>query len=211
MSQLLQVAPGDIERTSFEILTRELGDRLRRDETTPVVQRVIHTTADFDYAETLCFSDQVIARAKEALRAGATLVTDTRMALAGINKAAAARLGCTLCCFIDDPAVAEAAAREGSTRSAAAVDRAVALPGPLIFVVGNAPTALLRLRQRIDEGAVRPALIVGVPVGFVNVEAAKEGILACPVPHIVARGRKGGSTVAAAICNALLYDCLKET
>lgn len=202
--ELEAVLPGQIEQRSFEHIEAELPHPLDPD-LAPVIKRVIHTTADFDYADTLCFSPGVMDRAFDALRAGATIVTDTNMALAGINKGALRQLGCQALCFMADPDVAEAAKAQGTTRAVAAVDKAATLPGPLIFAVGNAPTALVRLYERIQAGQLDPALIIGVPVGFVNVVPAKELILSTQVPHIVARGRKGGSNVAAAIVNALLY------
>lgn len=207
--ELERVLPGDIEARSFEIIESELAHPL--DPTlAPVIKRVIHTSADFDYADTLCFSPQVMEKALAALKAGATIVTDTNMALAGINKPALTKLGCTAQCFMADPDVAQAAKVHGTTRAAAAVDKAAGLKGPVIFAVGNAPTALVRLYELIQEGRVDPALIIGVPVGFVNVVQAKELILSLDVPHIVTRGRKGGSNVAAAIVNALLYQITRK-
>lgn len=207
--ELERVLPGDIEARSFEIIESELAHPLNP-TLAPVIKRVIHTSADFDYADTLCFSPQVMEKALAALKAGATIVTDTNMALAGINKPALTKLGCTAQCFMADPDVAQAAKVHGTTRAAAAVDKAAGLKGPVIFAVGNAPTALVRLYELIQEGRVDPALIIGVPVGFVNVVQAKELILSLDVPHIVARGRKGGSNVAAAIVNALLYQITRK-
>lgn len=207
--ELEAVLPGQIERRSFEHIEAELPHPLDP-ALAPVIKRVIHTTADFDYADTLCFSPGVMEKALAALRAGATIVTDTNMALAGINKKALGELGCQALCYMADPAVAEAAKAQGTTRAVAAVDKAADLPGPLIFAVGNAPTALVRLYERIQAGDLDPALIIGVPVGFVNVVPAKELILSTQVPHIVARGRKGGSNVAAAIVNALLYQLTRK-
>lgn len=203
-AELERVSPVEIEKRSFEIIGRELPHPV--DESiAPVVKRVIHATADFDYVDSLYFSDGAIDAALAALRGGATIVTDTAMALAGINKAALERHGCAARCFIADEDVASAAAARGITRSAAAVEKAAALEGPLVFAVGNAPTALVRLCEMMGEGKVRPRLVIGVPVGFVNVIQSKEMLMDSDVPCIVARGRKGGSTVAAAICNALLY------
>ena len=128
------------------------------------------------------------------------------MAKAGINKTALASLGGQVHCFMSDPDVAQEAARRGVTRATVSMERAAALDKPCLFAIGNAPTALLHLLQLAQEGKVQPALVIGVPVGFVNVVESKELLLASPLPHIVARGRKGGSNVAAAICNALLYQ-----
>ncbi len=197
--------PMEIEKESFRIITRELGDRVLDPEQAPIIKRVIHTTADFEYADTLYFSPNVVELAKEAIRGGASIVTDTQMAWSGINKRTAARFGCEVKCFMSDEDVALEAKAQGVTRARVAVDKAARLGGNLIFVVGNAPTALIRMRELID-GGFRPKLIVGVPVGFVNVVASKELIMETDVPCIVARGRKGGSNVAACIINALLYQ-----
>ncbi len=199
------IAPMDIERESFATITRELGDRVLDPEQEPIIKRVIHTTADFEYADTLYFSPNVVEKAKDAIRGGATIVTDTQMAWSGINKRTAARFGCEVKCFMSDEDVAREAKAQGVTRARVAVDKAAQLGDNLIFVVGNAPTALIRMRELID-GGLRPKLIVGVPVGFVNVVASKELIMETDVPCIVARGRKGGSNVAACIINALLYQ-----
>lgn len=201
---LERVAPMEIEARSFEIIERELPHPIDP-ALAPIVKRVIHTTADFDYADTLCFSEGVVDKALAAIRSGAVIVTDTTMAMAGINKAALARWGGEVRCFIADQDVAEAAAMRGTTRAVAAVDKAAGIDRPLIFAIGNAPTALARLYERIVEGTLNPRLVVGVPVGFVNVVQAKELIMSTEVPFIVARGRKGGSNVAAAVVNALLY------
>ena len=204
-----RIAPMDIERESFRIITEELGDRVIDPEKAPIVKRVIHTSADFDYADTLYFSENAVRLALDAIRGGAWIVTDTQMALAGINKRAAARFGCEAVCFMSDEDVAKRARDEGITRARVSMDKAADLGENVIFAIGNAPTALIRLRERIDAG-YRPKLIIGVPVGFVNVVASKEGIIETDVPCIVARGRKGGSNIAACIVNALLY-MLDET
>ena len=200
------IAPMDIERESFATITRELGDRVLDPEQEPIIKRVIHTTADFDYADTLYFSPNVVEKAKAAIRGGATIVTDTQMAFSGINKKTAARFGCEVKCFMSDEDVAQEAKALGVTRARVSVDKAARLGKDLIYVVGNAPTALIRLRELIDEEGLRPKLIVGVPVGFVNVVASKELIMETDIPCIVARGRKGGSNVAACIINAILYQ-----
>ena len=204
---IANLAPEEIERRSFAIITAELGDTPLLPGTEPVVKRVIHTTADFDYAANLRFSEGAVAAGVAAFRSGCAVVTDTRMAGAGVNKAACREFGCEVHCHIGDEDVARAARESGATRARAAVDKAVSLHGDnAVYAVGNAPTALIRLYELIREGRVRPRLIIGVPVGFVNVVESKELILGLAgVPFIVARGRKGGSNVAAAICNALLY------
>jgi len=203
---LEKIKPMDIEKRSFEIITELLGDRQPPPENELVVKRVIHTTADFDYAENLCFSDGAVARGIEALRSGCDIVTDTQMARAGINKAVLGKLGGEVHCFMSDPDVAEEAKARGITRAIVSMERAASLAKPCIFAIGNAPTALVSLRELMDAGKVAPALVVGVPVGFVNVVESKELIMAAGAPYIVARGRKGGSNVAAAICNAMLYQ-----
>lgn len=198
-------APNDIEKRSMEIIESELKTQIPA-ENKAVVKRVIHCTADFDYAENLVFSDGAVAKALEALKRGCDIVTDTQMAKSGINKAAAAKLGCEIHCFMSDQDVAELAKARGCTRAVASMEKAARLEKPLIFVIGNAPTALLKLKELIDEGAVRPELVIGVPVGFVNVIESKEEIMKIDRPYIVAKGRKGGSNVAAAIVNALMYQ-----
>lgn len=197
--------PMDIERRSFEIIARELGDRKIDPEYDLLVRRVIHTTADFDYADNLAFSEGAMRKLLDALLNGADIVTDTTMAQAGINKRALAKLGGRVHCFIADPDVAEAAKARGVTRSWVSMEKAAGLQGPLVFAIGNAPTALQSLCALIGEGRLSPAFIIGAPVGFVNVVEAKEQVMAMTAPWIVARGRKGGSNVAAAIVNAALY------
>ena len=200
------IKPMDIEKRSFEIITELLGDNQPDPEIAPVVKRVIHTTADFEYRENLLFSEHAVEKGIEALREGCHIITDTHMAMSGINKTILGRLGGEVHCFMADPDVAEEAKARGITRAAVSMERAAALDKLCIFAIGNAPTALMALKDLMDAGRVRPALIIGVPVGFVNVVESKERIIGCDVPYIVARGRKGGSNVAAAICNALLYQ-----
>lgn len=204
--ELQNVLPSDIERRSFEIITQELGNIVLDSKEEPIIKRVIHTSADFDYVDNLCFSENAVDRFQQAIRNGVSIVTDTQMARAGINKKQLARYGGEVYCFMSDEDVAEAAKKQGSTRAVASMDKAAALHCPLIFAIGNAPTALIRLYELIQDGILQPEGIIGVPVGFVNVVEAKELIMKAPVPYIVARGRKGGSNVAAAICNALLYS-----
>lgn len=204
--ELENVKPRDIERRSFEIITQELGDRKLDPEKELIIKRCIHTSADFEYADSLCFSEGAVEKAVEALKNGACIVTDTQMGRSGINKRALARYGGEVYCFISDEDVAETAKKNGTTRATASMDKAAALQKPLIFAIGNAPTALVRLYELMEEGKVDPALIIGVPVGFVNVVQSKELIMESKAPYIVAKGRKGGSNIAACICNALLYS-----
>ena len=200
----------DIERRSFEIITELLGDRKLDPENELVIKRAIHTTADFDYADNLVFSDHAVTKGIEALRAGCDIVTDTQMAKAGINKTILASLGGEVHCFMSDPDVAAEAKARGVTRAIVSMERAAQLPKPCIFAIGNAPTALVSLEALMEADKLHPALIIGVPVGFVNVVESKETLFAvCEqhgVPAIAAMGRKGGSNVAAAICNALVYS-----
>ena len=204
--------PEEIEKRSFEILSGELermGGTLRADQA-PFIKRVIHTTEDFSYADTLAFSPDAPAVLKGLLRSGADIVTDTNMALSGISRRTLARFGGQAHCFMADEDVARLAKERKTTRAAVSMEKARGISKPVIFAVGNAPTALLQLNEMMREGGWRPAFIIGVPVGFVNVEAAKELILEGTVPYIVNKGRKGGSGVAAAICNAALYECAGE-
>ena len=202
--ELERVAPMEIEARSFEIIGQELKHPID-EQLAPIIKRVIHTTADFDYAENLCFSEGVLDKALTAIKDGAVIVTDTTMAMSGINKKALAKHGGEAFCFIGDPDVAEAAKAAGTTRAVQAMEKAAKLDRPRIFAIGNAPTALVHIYEMIAEGRLDPRLVIGVPVGFVNVVQSKELIMTADVPYIVARGRKGGSNVAAAICNALLY------
>ncbi len=207
------VAPAEIEAKSFAIISRELDEKgyLVKPEEELILKRVIHTTADFDYAENLVFSPGAVKAGLRAMGQGGVIITDTQMAWSGINKRKLKELGGEALCFMADADVAEAAKQKGITRAAASMDKAAAMFGenwgPVIVAVGNAPTALIRLYELIKEGKLCPSLIIAVPVGFVNVVPAKEQILTLKdIPFIVARGRKGGSNVAAAICNAMLYQ-----
>ena len=203
------VKPMDIEKRSFAIITELLGDTKLDPENELVIKRVIHTSADFDYVQNLVFSEHAVSKGIEALRGGCDIVTDTQMARAGINKTILSKLGGQAHCFMSDPDVAEEAKERGVTRAIVSMERAAKLPKPCIFAIGNAPTALISLHEQMQAGKLTPALIIGVPVGFVNVVESKELIIGSEVPHIVARGRKGGSNVAAAICNAMLYQILR--
>ena len=202
---LKQIAPGEIEKRSFEIIEEEVGRELDP-VLKPIIKRVIHTTADFSYADTLFFSENAVEKGLQALREGVSIITDTNMGRAGINKKKLEKYGGKVHCFMADEDVAAAALAQQTTRAAVSMDKAAAMQEDFIFAIGNAPTALIRLYELIQEEKIRPRLIIGVPVGFVNVVEAKELILTAGVPVIVARGRKGGSNIAAAICNAMLYQ-----
>lgn len=204
--ELQRVAPADIEARSMELIGQELGERVFPAEQLPVVKRVIHTTADFEYADSLVFSAGAVEAGVAAIRQGCTIVTDTQMAFSGVNKRVLEKFGGRAVCFMSDPDVAAEAKARGETRATVSMERAARLEGPLVLAIGNAPTALVRACELIDAGELKPALVIGVPVGFVNVVESKELLLTLDVPYIVARGRKGGSNVAAAICNALLYS-----
>lgn len=200
------VKPADIEKRSMEIITSELGGRTWPEPEFSIVKRCIHTSADFDYADNLCFSENAARIGMDAIRRGAHIVTDTRMAWSGINKRKLAEFGGEAYCFMADEDVAAEAKERGVTRAAICMERGAALSGEVIFAIGNAPTALIRLYEMIRDGQVNPALIIGAPVGFVNVVESKELIMEAGVPFIVPKGRKGGSNIAATICNAMLYQ-----
>ena len=200
------VKPADIEARSFEIISSELTVELEP-ENELVVKRCIHTSADFDYAQNLAFSEHAVTRGIEALAGGCSVVTDTKMAASGINKRVLSRFGGEVLNFISDEDVAAEAKERGLTRAAVSMDRAAATGRDLIYAIGNAPTALVRIFEMMQDGQMKPpALIIGVPVGFVNVVESKELVMQLDVPYIVARGRKGGSNIAACIVNALLYQ-----
>ena len=209
--ELEHVLPQDIEKRSFEIITKELHDRnIRIDEDKAfLIKRAIHTTADFEYAHTLTFSDGAIVKMATLIRNGACIITDTNMGLSGINKSELARYGGEVFCFMADEDVKAEAARRGVTRAFVSMEKASRLGKDVIFAIGNAPTALINLRTMYDDRLFTPKFIIGVPVGFVNVEYAKELIMETDIPYIINRGRKGGSNVAAAICNAILYEMRK--
>lgn len=202
------IQPGEIEKRSFEIIEQELREQgiTLPKEQAAVTKRVIHTSADFDYAVTMTYSKDAVEAAKKLILDGADIVTDTRMALSGINKRILESYGGQAHCFMADADVRKEAEKRQVTRATVSMERAMQLPGPVIVAVGNAPTALLSLYEMIQKKIWKPAFIIGVPVGFVNVVTAKELILKSDVPHIINRGRKGGSNVAAAIVNAILYE-----
>ena len=186
------VLPQDIEKRSMQIIEEELGEVRLDPDKKDIIKRVIHTRAE---------------SALNAIRHGCTILTDTNMACTGINAGALKKTGGEKICYMADEEVAEKAKANGTTRATASMDKACDIKGPLIVAVGNAPTALFSLADLIDAGKMEP--VIGVPVGFVNVIQAKERIMTCKVPYIVAAGRKGGSNVAAAICNALLYKVIR--
>lgn len=207
-NKIERLLPEEIEKRSFEIIAEELKKRgiSLPAEQEMITRRVIHASADFDYADTMAYSKDAVSTAKKLLKNGADIVTDTNMALSGINKKVLSELGGCAHCFMADEDVARIAKERGTTRAAVSMEKAAKIEKPVILAVGNAPTALIRLYEMMREGKWCPAFVIGVPVGFVNVEAAKDLIMGTKVPYIINRGRKGGSNVAAAICNALLYE-----
>lgn len=212
MKNIEYVRPQDIEKRSFAIISKELEEKgiVLPKEQELVTKRAIHTSADFDYAKTMTYSAHAVGIAKRLIQNGADIVTDTNMALAGVNKKELAKYGGEARCFMAEEEVAKIAKERGVTRAAVSMEKAAQIEKPVIFAIGNAPTALIELYEMIQSGKYRPAFIIGVPVGFVNVEAAKDLILKTDVPYIINRGRKGGSNIAAAICNALLYELRDE-
>lgn len=208
MENIEYVRPQDIEKRSFAIISKELEEKgiVLPKEQELVTKRAIHTSADFDYAKTMTYSAHAVGIAKKLIQNGADIVTDTNMALVGVNKKELAKYGGKAHCFMAEEEVAKIAKERGVTRAAVSMEKAAQIEKPVIFAIGNAPTALIELYEMIKSGKYRPAFIIGVPVGFVNVEAAKDLILKTDVPYIINRGRKGGSNIAAAICNALLYE-----
>ena len=207
-TEIEYVLPGEIEKRSFEIIGEELLSRgiILPKETEFVTKRVIHASADFEYADTLMFSEHAIETAQRLLLNGADIVTDTHMALSGVHKKTLEKLGGQVHCFMADEEIACIAKESGQTRAYVSMRKASEMKKDVIFAIGNAPTALISLYEMIQSGEYKPAFVIGVPVGFVNVEASKEMIMDAGVEYIVNRGRKGGSTIAAAICNALLYS-----
>ena len=202
--------PMEIENNSFAIIARELGDRKLDPEYDLLIRRVIHTTADFEYVDTLTFSPHAVEQMKKAIRAGSHIVTDTTMAMAGINKKTLAQFGGEVHCFVADEDVFKEARERGVTRSLVSMEKAARLDKPLIFAIGNAPTALFSICELIRAGKLNPEMVIGVPVGFVNVVEAKEELIRTAPHYIVARGRKGGSNVAAAIVNSVLYQLVER-
>ena len=212
MKDIEFVKPADIEKRSFEIIQKELGEMgiVLPPDQDMITRRAIHTSADFEYAKTLTYSENAVAVAKELIKNGADIVTDTNMAYTGINKGVLAAFGGEAHCFMADPEVAAEAKERGVTRATVSMEKAAAIEKPVIFAIGNAPTALISIYEMMEKTDWRPAFVIGVSVGFVNVEASKELFIGTDVPYIINRGRKGGSNVAAAICNALLYELKKE-
>ena len=208
LERIERLLPEEIEKRSFEIITEELNKQgiVLPKENESIIKRAIHTSADFEYAHSLKFSPDAVKKVKELIVNGADIVTDTNMALSGINKKVLAKYGGEVHCFMADEEVANEAKQKGATRAYISMQKASAIDKPLIFAIGNAPTALVSLYEMYQRNEYRPAFVIGVPVGFVNVELSKELIMETDIPFIVNEGRKGGSNIAAAICNAILYE-----
>ena len=207
------VKPAEIEKESFRIIGEELDEQgisLEKIKA-PYIMRCIHTSADFSYAKTLYFSKNAIEILEGLIRQGASIICDTNMALAGVNKTALKKNNCEAHCFMADERIREIAQKEEITRAAASMQAATHLDGKKIFAIGNAPTALIELDKLHREQGFVPDFITGVPVGFVNVEYAKELIIKSGIPCIVNRGRKGGSNIAACLVNAALYSVEHRT
>lgn len=198
--------PNEIERRSFEIIGKEINLEGLDKKERPIITRVIHTTADFEYGSLLTFHPEAVAWGLKALKNGCRIYTDTRMIHAGINKKRLAPLGCEVYTLIDDPAVMEESKQKGITRSMIGMEKAARDEATKIFIIGNAPTALFKLKELIDTGKVNPHLVIAVPVGFVGAAESKEEICQTDTPWIITKGRKGGSTVAVAILHGLLYQ-----
>lgn len=211
MSEFIHVEPADIEKESFRIIGNELEPIMADqgivldEKEEPIIKRVIHTTADFSYVQTMRFTEGAIDKAHELIKNGATIITDTNMALSGINKRVE-KYGCKVLCYMADPEVAKEAKERGVTRATVSMERAMSIAGPKIIAVGNAPTALIELYDICKKTGQKPDLLIGVPVGFVNVEYSKELFIGSGFEYIINLGRKGGSNVAAAIVNALSLE-----
>jgi precorrin-8X/cobalt-precorrin-8 methylmutase len=198
--------PDEIEKRSFQIIEEEAGPHRFSADQWPIVRRVIHTTADFEYLQTMRFHPDAVSAGIESIRSGHTIFTDTNMVRVGIRSRDLERHGGSVRCYMEDPGIHEIARQRETTRAAAAVDAAVEEMNGSIYVIGNAPTALMRLVELIEKGEARPALVVGLPVGFVNAAESKAALAAVQIPHITNKGRKGGSNVAASVVNALVID-----
>lgn len=203
--------PQEIEALSFQIIEKEAGNHGLDEIHWPVVRRMIHTSADFEYLKTVRFGNHAVEKGMAAIARGCRIFTDTNMARVGIRRQEITRFGGTVACLMAEPAVADLAAKKNTTRALAAVDLAADQMNGGIYVVGNAPTALLRLIELIGADRTAPALVIGLPVGFVNAAESKEALMALQIPYITNTGRKGGSNVAAAVVNALAIMADEKT
>jgi len=195
--------PEEIENLSFKIIEQEIGTHVLTHDQWPIVRRMIHTSADFEYRDTVRFHPDAVKAGLEAIRNGKKIITDTNMARVGIRKKELDRFGASTECYMNDPMIHHNAKAGGVTRAKVAVDMAVENMQDGIYVVGNAPTALMRLVELIKEREAQPALVIGLPVGFVNAAESKAALMELDHPYISNIGRKGGSNVAASVVNAL--------
>ncbi len=205
--------PEDIEKRSFEIITEEMGEKIKNftEEELPIVKRVIHTTADFEYADLIKFLNNPITSAKEALSKGCKIYCDTNMIVNGLSKMILKKYNCIPYSLVSDEKVSKEAKERGVTRSIVGMEYAGKDKETKIFLIGNAPTALYKLKELIEKNEIeKPALVVGVPVGFVGAEESKEVFKSIDVPYITIDGRKGGSTVAVSILHGILYQIYKR-
>ncbi|UCF94431.1 MAG: precorrin-8X methylmutase [Desulfobacterales bacterium] len=202
--------PGEIEALSFKMIDEEAGIHQFKPDQWPIVRRMIHTSADFDYLHTVRIHPDAIPAGVAAIRKGQTIVTDTNMAKVGIRRGDLARFGVAVKCYMSDPAVQQKASQNGTTRAQAAVDAAISDMEDGLYVIGNAPTALLHLIDLVKAHKARPALIIGLPVGFVNAAESKAALMELDFPYISNLGRKGGSNVAASVVNALAKLAVQE-
>ncbi|MCK4486651.1 MAG: precorrin-8X methylmutase [Desulfobacterales bacterium] len=202
--------PHEIEQQSFKIIDHEAGDHGFPPDQWSIVRRMIHTTADFDFIQTVRFHPEAIQAGVEAIKQGKNIITDTEMLRAGIRKADLESFGVQVLCFLNEAGVIEESKKAGTTRAAAAVDRAIPFMKNGIYAIGNAPTALFRLLELLEQGVARPALVIGLPVGFVNAAESKAVLVKVSSPFVSSMGRKGGTTVAASVVNALIKLALEE-
>ncbi len=205
-SNYINLNPQGIEQQSMEIITRELMHLSLPDDLAPIIKRVIHTTADFEYGQLFEAHPEALANAKKALQNGCKIYADTSMILAGVSKPSLSKLECEAHCFVHDEDVVANAKAHGVTRSIEGINKAANNNDYKIFIIGNAPTALVRLCELYAEGKVKPDLVIGVPVGFVGAAESKDMLRSSGIPYMLVRGRKGGSTVGVAILNAIMYS-----
>ncbi len=204
----INLSPTGIENDSMGIISRELSHLTIPTELDPIIKRIIHTSADFEYARLFEAHPKAVALAHKALQSGCKIYADTTMITAGISKPSLSKLGCSVNCFVHDEEVIQKAREKGITRSICGIDKAADNSDYKIYVIGNAPTALVRICELAKEGKIKPDLVIGVPVGFVGASESKEMLRESGLPYMIVRGRKGGSTIGVAIMNALMYQMI---
>lgn len=205
--------PGDIEKRSFEIIEEEMGEKIKKfsNEELPIVKRIIHTSADFEYGDLIQFLNDPITSAKNALEKGCKIYCDTNMIVNGLNKYALSKFNCSAYCLVSDKEVIEEAKKEGITRSIMGIRKAAKDKDTKIFIIGNAPTALYQLKEMIEKNEIeKPSLVIGVPVGFVGAAESKEEFKKLNIPYITINGRKGGSTIGVGILHGIIYQIYKR-